>query len=142
MSYVPHEPRITSFFIYYIFISAFGLLITLKMFLNYNKKRNPAALYMSLTFAMLTLAVIVLAIGILEGIITGYSKEVYRFSLPFAYSMVVIADIFLYKYVNCLTDRGKKAYFPVFLIGVVLIIVLFLPWNFWGTPTAEIGRPY
>ena len=97
---------------------------------------------MLIAFSALTSAVIVLAIGILEGIITGYSKEIYRFSLPFAYSMVVIADIFLYKYVNYLTDRGRKAYFPVLLIGVVLIIVLFLPWNFWGTPIAEIARPY
>ena len=77
-------------------------------------------------FVFLTLALIVLAIGLAEAIITGYYKEVYRFSLPFAYSMVVLADIFLYIFVDELTDRGKKGFIPFIIIGVVIIVLLFL----------------
>ena len=142
MSYIPFEPRVFPIFIYYIFIAVFALIVTLKMFSKYYKKKHPAALYLSLVFTVLTLSIIVLALGLGEAIITGYYKEVYRFSLPFAYSMVLLADFFLFKFANQLTNKGRKAFIPLFFICILLIIVLFLPWNYWGIPSEEIGQPY
>ncbi len=142
MSYIPFDLRVFPLLIYYILLSIFGLVITIKILFNYKRKKHAAALYLTLTFAAFTMAIIVLAIGLAEAAITGYYKEIYRFSLPFAYSMVVLADICLFKFTNQLTEKGKKAFIPLLLIGVVLIILLFLPWNFWGTPTEEIGQPY
>ena len=142
MSYIPFEIRVLPIFFFYIGLSVFGILITIKMFSNYFRKKNIAMLYLSLVFMALTLAVIVLALGLLEGIITGYYKEIYMFSLPCANCMVIIADIFLYKFVNYLTDKGKNAFVPLVLIGVVLGIILFLPWNWWGVPHEDyVGQP-
>lgn len=142
MAFIPFELRVFPLLGYYIILSVFGLIITIKIFFNYRKKKHPAALYLTLSFAVLTLAIVVLAIGLAEAAITGYYKEIYRFSLPFAYSMVILADIFLFKFTNQLTKKGKKAFIPLLLIGVVLIIVLFLPFNYWGMPQEEIGQPY
>jgi hypothetical protein len=141
MSYIPFDPLIFPFLIYYLFLALFGLLITTKMFMNYHKKKHLAALYLTITFAALTLAIIVLAIGLLEAAITGYYKEIYRFSLPFAYSMVIVADLGLFKFSNELTNKGKKAFVPLLFIGAFIALILFLPNNYWGTPSADVRHP-
>jgi len=107
------------------------------MILKWRERQVKLPLYLSFVFGFLTLALIMLAIGMAEAIITGYYKDVYRFSLPFAYSMVVLADIFLYIFVNELTDRGRKGFIPFIIAGVVIIVLLFLPWNWWGMPSQD-----
>lgn len=137
MSYTPFDFRVFPIFILYLILSVFGTYITIKMFMKWRERQVKPPLYLTLVFIFLTLALIVLAIGLAEAIITGYYKEVYRFSLPFAYSMVVLADIFLYIFVDELTDRGRKAFIPFIIIGAVIIVLLFLPWNWWGVPPED-----
>ena len=107
------------------------------MIKKWKERKQIAPLHLSIVFAFFTAGIIVLAIGLAEAAITGYYKEVYRLSLPLAYTMVVIGNIFLYLFASNITDKGKNAFTPIVIIGVALIIMLFLPWNWWGVPQEE-----
>ena len=137
MSYTPFDPNVFPIFILYLILSVFATYVTIKMFMKWRERQVKPPLYLTLVFAFLTLALIVLAIGMAEAIMTGYYKEVYRFSLPFAYSMVVLVDIFLYIFVDEVTDRGRRGFIPFIIIGAVIIVLLFLPWNWWGVPQQD-----
>ena len=107
------------------------------MIKKWKERKQIAPLYLSIVFAFLTSAIIILTIGLAEAAITGYYKEIYRFSLPLAYSMVVVADVFLFKFASYITDKGEKAFVPLIIVGAVLIVVIFLPWNWWGYPSVD-----
>ena len=134
MTYTAFEPRVLPIFIYYIILSVFGVLITIQMIKKWREREEIPPLYLSIVFALLVSAIIVLAIGLAEAAITGFYKEIYRFSLPLAYSLVVLADIVLFKFANHITDKAKKAFIPIIILGAVLIVMIFLPWNWWGFP--------
>ncbi len=137
MSYTEFEFRVFPLFIYYMFLAVFSIVITIKMFMKWRERKVKPPLYLTVVFALFTAAIIMLDIGLAEAVITGYYMEIYRFSLPFAYSSMVIADIFLYFFASKITNKGEKAYIPLIIIGAVICIVLFLPWNWWGTPNVD-----
>ncbi len=137
MTYTPFEARVLPIFFYYIFISIFGIFMTMQMIKKWRERKQIAPLQLSFVFAFITVAIIILTIGLAEAAITGYYKEVYRLSLPLAYTMVVIANVFLYLFASNITDKGKSAFIPVVIIGIVLIIIFFLPWNWWGVPQED-----
>ncbi len=106
----------------------------------YNKWRErnvPPPLFLTLVFSFLTSALIILSIGLAEAVITGFYKEIYRISLPLAYSMVVFADIFLFIFASYMINKGKRAFPIIIIVGIILIIILFLPWNWWGVPRED-----
>ena len=137
MTYTSFDPNVFPIFILYLILSVFGAYVTIRMYMKWRERQVKPPLYLTLVFAFLTLALIVLSIGLAEAIITGYYKEVYRFSLPFAYSMVVLVDIFFYIFVDEVTDRGRRGFIPFIIIGAVIIVLLFLPWNWWGVPQQD-----
>ena len=142
MGYSPFEPRVLPIIIVYIILIISGSIVTYKILRKYFERKQPAALHLAIVYTFFTLAIIVLAIGLTEAIITGYYMEIYRFSLPLAYSMVVIANIFLYLFASRITDKWKSAFIPIILIGVLLIIILFLPWNWWGYPREDYAGKF
>ena len=111
--------------------------MSIQMIKKWKERKQIAPLYLSFVFTIITVAIIILTIGLAEAAITGYYKEVYRLSLPLAYTMVVIANVFLYLFASNITDKGKNAFIPIVIIGIVLIIILFLPWNWWGVPQED-----
>ena len=137
MSYTPFEPRILPLFFYYIALSILGIVLTIKMYNKWRERKVNPPLYLSIVFFFLTVALIVLTIGLAEAVITGYFMEVYRLSLPLAYGMVIIADILLLKFVIELLGKGEKGFIPLTILGIVIFVILFLPWNWWGTPSAD-----
>ena len=137
MSYTPFEVRVMPLFFYYLLLSGLGILLTIKMFLKWRERKVPAPLYLTLVFIFLTTALIGLTIGLSEAVITGFYKEIYRFSLPFAYGMVICADIFFFIFVSQITNKGRKALIPLIIIGIGVFIMLFLPWNWWGVPPED-----
>ncbi|TFG29755.1 MAG: hypothetical protein EU532_02610 [Promethearchaeota archaeon] len=111
--------------------------MSLQMIKKWKERKKKAPLHLSFVFGFITIAIIILTIGLAEAAITGYYKEIYRFSLPLAYTMVVIANVFLYLFASNITDKWKAAFIPILIIGIVLIIILFLPWNWWGVPPED-----
>ena len=143
MTYTPFEMRVFPILIYYIFLSVFGSVVSVKMYYKWRERRVPPPFYLTLAFSFLSIALIMTSIGLLEALITGYYKEIYRFSLPFAYSMVILSDIFLYRFSSHITNRGKGAFKIIIAVSVILIILLFLPWNWWGVPREDYaGQPH
>jgi hypothetical protein len=137
MAYSSFDPRVLPVFIFYIILIGLGIFVTFKLVQKYHQRKKIAPLHLAAVYTFLTLAIIVLAIGLAEAIITGYYKEIYRISLPLAYSLVVVANIFLYLFASRITNKWKKAFIPILIIGIVLIVILFLPWNWWGYPREE-----
>jgi hypothetical protein len=84
MSYTPFEVRVMPLFFYYLLLSVLGILLTVKMYLKWRERKVPAPFYLTLVFIFFTTALIGLTIGLAEAVITGFFKEIYRFSLPFA----------------------------------------------------------
>ncbi len=141
MAYIPTDARLYPVFVFYIFLCVFSIFFSSKIWIRYFQKKNKTILSLGLAYLFLTIGIIMLTIGMLEAIITGYRKEIYRFSLPFGYAMVVLSDIFLFRLAYNLTNKGKKAFIPLIVIGAILIVLLFLPTNYWGYPPDEIrGR--
>nr|MDO8118578.1 hypothetical protein [Candidatus Sigynarchaeota archaeon] len=137
MSYTPFDPSILPLFFFYIGISAFSSIMTASMFLKWKKRKVRSPLFMVLVFSMFTLAVVVLAIGFADTIIQNEFKEVYRFSLPFGYSTIVVADLFLFLFSTEMVGKGKQL-LPLFMIlGTVILVMLWLPWNWWGVPQVD-----
>ncbi|MHA1805257.1 MAG: hypothetical protein ACTSU4_12145 [Promethearchaeota archaeon] len=134
MNYEPIQPRIFPIFIYYIFLSGFGVFMLIQMYLKYKKRKVRSPLYLMLVFIFFTLALIILTIGLAEAAITGYFMEFYRISLPLAYSMVIIADLMLFIFASHMMEKGKKLLPFLVLMGTIILISLFLPWNWWGVP--------
>lgn len=137
MSYTPFEARIYPILIYYLVLSLFSIFMTVRMYQKYKERQVKPPLYMSIVFFFLTSALIVLTIGLIEAAITGYFKEIYRFSLPLAYTMVVGANIALFYFAINMTEEGEKLLYPLIIIGIVIVVLLFLPTNYWGVPSQE-----
>lgn len=140
MTYIPllyYGEEIYAIFVFYIFMVIFAFYLTIKMYIRYLKEKNPASLHLSLVFTSYTMSLAILIVGLAEAIITGYYKEIYRITIPMAYSMVIVGNFFLYLFAIHFTNRGKKVVLPLLLIGIIIILVHFLPWNWWGVPPSD-----
>lgn len=125
--------------ILFVYISLFllSIFMTIKLIKKWRERKVPAPLHLSLVYMTMTIGAFILMIGLLEAVITGYYMEIYRFSLPMAYSCVVLWNIFLFLFISGITEKGKRALIPIILIGIGIIIALFLPTNWWGYPSEE-----
>ncbi|NHI94050.1 MAG: hypothetical protein EAX96_16290 [Candidatus Lokiarchaeota archaeon] len=119
------------------------------IFIRWIDRRTRPTLYLSLALFSITIAVFIVFTGLfswfLTWIISGmgavYSPDLYVFSLPLGYSFVVGYDIFLLLFtIHIFSDKNEKKVIPVAIIGAILIILLFLPTNYWGT-NESLGDP-
>jgi len=137
MTYTPFNENILPIFFYYLGLIVFSIVMTVLMIKKWRERKVNPPLYLSIVFILITVALIALTIGLGEVIFSGFFREIYRFSLPFAYNMMLIADIFLFIFAKVITGKGKKALVPLIIFGVVITVVLFLPWNWWGVPPVD-----
>jgi hypothetical protein len=124
---------------YYIGLAIFSIVMTVKMALKWKARKVQPPLLMAIVFGVFTAALGMLTAGLADSAGNWAYMELYRFSLPFGYSMIVISDILLYKFAIVITGRGKNAFNIIIILGIVVAIVLFLPWNWWGVPAGDIG---
>ncbi len=139
MTYQPFEVRVLPLLFYYIGLAIFSIVVTVKMALKWKARKVQPPLLMAIVFGVFTAALSMLTAGLADSAANWAYMELYRFSLPFGYSMIVIADIVLYKFAIVITGRGKKAFNMIIILGIVLAVVLFLPWNWWGVPAGDVG---
>ncbi len=137
MSYTPMNPGVPALLIVYFILIAFGIFITIKMFNKWKERKSKLPLILGLVFISLIIALSFLAIGLLETIITGYFKEIYRMTFPLAYVSVIVADILLFRFTNEITEKSGNAIYFIIIIGIILSIILLLPWNWWGVPQED-----
>jgi len=137
MSYTPFSSNILPIFFYYLGLIVFSIVMTILMIKKWRERKVNPPLYLSIVFILLTVALIILTIGLGEAVFSGFFKEIYRISLPLAYCMIIVADIFLFVFAKVITGKGKKALVPLVIFGGVIIVFLFLPWNWWGVPPED-----
>ncbi|MFX1587973.1 MAG: hypothetical protein ACFFC1_07445 [Promethearchaeota archaeon] len=137
MTYTPFNNNILPIFFYYIGLIVFSILMTVLMIKKWRERKVNPPLYLSIVFALFTIALIALTIGLGEAVITRFFKEIYRISLPVAYGIIIIADIFLFIFAKEITSKGKNALVPLIIFGIAIIVILFLPWNWWGVPPED-----
>lgn len=137
MAYTPINPGVPALFVIYLILITFGIFITSIMFKKWKERESKLPLILGMAFICLIGALGFLAAGLLETLITGYFKEIYRTTFPLAYVGVIVGDVILFKFTNELTDNSGNALYIVIIIGIILSIMLILPWNWWGFPAEE-----
>lgn len=139
MTYTPYSPDVFPIFIYYIILIVLSVIVTIMMFRKYIERKTKATLYMSLAYLASTIALIMVTIGLAEAIITLFFKEIYRFTFPFGYALLTGAGMFLLFCAREVTESSKFKYSSIvlILIGFIVIILLFLPTNWWGVPQKD-----
>ena len=55
MTYDPLLPRVIPIFVYYIFVSIFGVYVTIRMFLKWKERKVKPPLYLALVFLFLSI---------------------------------------------------------------------------------------
>ncbi len=137
MTYTPFSNNILPIFFYYLGLIVFSIVMTILMIKKWRERKVNPPLYLSIVFVLFTIALITLTVGLGEAVFSGFFKEIYRISLPLAYTLMIIADIFLFVFAEVITGKGKKAIVPLIIIAVIIMFVLFLPWNWWGVPPED-----
>ncbi|MBD3342100.1 MAG: hypothetical protein GF353_23570 [Candidatus Lokiarchaeota archaeon] len=136
-SYEPYEPRMFPLFIYYIILVILSSIFTIKMYLKWRERRVKPPLYLTIVFMFITMTISSLTIGLGEVIITGWKKEIYRITLPLAYTFFIISNWFLFLFISHMTSVSKKSFKYLIIIGIVVSIMMFLPWNYYGQPPED-----
>ena len=94
--YEPIEPEAIPVFPVYLLIALFAWTMTILLFMKWKKRQMRPPFLLFLTFLSLAVAISVLSLGLGEALITSEKREIYRFSLAFAYSSLMVANIFLF----------------------------------------------
>jgi len=138
LSYEPYELRMFPLFVYYIILIILASILTAKIFFKWKERQVKPPLYLFIVFLLMTASIASLTIGLSEVIITGWKKEIYRLSLPLGYSLFIVSNWFLYLFIShMISKEPKKSLIPLIVIGVVIIISVFLPWNYYGQPPED-----
>ena len=141
MSYQPYTVRMFPLFLIYLFLIILSIVSAILMFFKWKKRKVPPPLYLTIWYILSAAIFTVLFLGLTEALITGYCMDIYKFSLPFAYSTVLFYNLCVLKFANYVMKKGEKLFYPFLAISIIISIFLFLPWNWWGVPTEEIGTP-
>ena len=139
--YEAFDPGVFPILFYYFGLAVFSSIITANMYKKWKERKRTPSMMMTAIFAIFTLALIVLAVGLIDAAATGIYGDVYRFSIPFSYSMYIVAGMFLCKFANAITEEGKHVLKAIIPIGVAICILAFLPWNYWGAPKVDYSEP-
>jgi hypothetical protein len=132
MAYQAFDPIVFPLLLFYTGLVIFSVLLTVELYKKWRERKAKPVMLMTALFTVFAAALVSLAIGLVDSVISGFYREVYRFSLPLAYSLIVVADIILFLFAREITGHWGKALKPVAILGAFLCVVLFLPWNWWG----------
>lgn len=137
MSYEPILPHVYPLVFFYIAFIIFSVTLTVKMGLKWRERHVEPPLIMTVVFLTVTIALAALTTGLLEAAITGFFKEIYRVSLPFAYVTMLVADVLLYLFAVKISGRGRRGLVPAAIVAAIIGVMLVLPANYWGIPSVD-----
>ena len=121
-----------------IIVTILGIIILIR----WADRRTRPTLYLSLALFSIAAAVFIAFSGLMSWFFTWIgngmgsvlSPDFYSLSLPLGYSFVVAYDVFLFLFtIHIFSDKNEKKVLPIAIVGVILIGLLFLPNNYWGT---------
>ncbi|MHA1379524.1 MAG: hypothetical protein ACTSRG_14215 [Candidatus Helarchaeota archaeon] len=153
---MPYKEDIFSFGIHFsammleLIVFIFSFLIALIIVFKWRERRTIATLYLALALFSISGAVFVAFLGLFSWFLVWSSAiipyvnspVIYPISLPFAYSFVIIYDIFLFLFtIHIFLDKNEKKIIPVIIIGIFVATLLWLPTNNWGLDTTPMDPP-
>jgi hypothetical protein len=131
------DPRNYPLLWLYLGLTIVTWLMTLLLLKRYLEKRKKLALYLSVSFILIASAITMLFFGMLETYITTYKKEWYRFSLAFAYCVIMIALSFQILFFGEIYGVSMNILKKYIIICIIIAIALALPNNYYGIPDEE-----
>ena len=141
-----HGPVMIVQLIVTIILFSIGIMI----FRKWRARRTKATLYLSLAMFAVGSAVLFaflnLFIWFANWLGAGMPGDQYNTLLseqcvPVAYSCVIPYAILLFLFtIHIFSDKNEKKVIPVIITGIIIIVILFLPQNYWGL-TPEPSDP-
>ncbi len=128
----------------------FSLIIAIIIFFKWKERKTIATLYLAIAILSIALAVFIVFTGLASWFFK-YSFSVfpyvtspayYPLTLPLGYSLVVVYDVFLFLFtIQIFMDKNDKKVIPVAIIGIFMVILSWLPSNYWGFDNLLIDPP-
>lgn len=137
--YEPIEKEIPAVIILYCIIVIQISILTIMLFHRWRIRRVIAIRYLSWSFSGYVLAFICFLIGVLEGYITGYKRELYRHFLGFGYFFFMLGHFFFVFFAKEIYSSNWKNVIKYLIFGGIVAILVVLPQNYYGYPTGSEG---
>ncbi|MHA1341347.1 MAG: hypothetical protein ACTSRZ_14955 [Promethearchaeota archaeon] len=138
--YVPFEEKNVALVYLYLVIGLFMIIITIFAYRRYFKRKAKLVLWVSFMYSSYSLALISLFTGMLHSYISGVYSDVYSITLPLGYFFGAVANVFMmYFTLNVFFQKINKKLIRGYLIFTIVVsILIFLPYNYWGRGEQEI----
>ena len=127
--------------IFELIVAIVVVIIGVVILLRWIDRRTRPTLYLSLSLFAISSAVFIAFFGLFSWFITWISSgmgsvlspDFYSLSLPLGFSMVVAYNVFLFLFtIHIFSDKNEKKVIPFIIVGILLIVFLFLPNNYYG----------
>ena len=140
MAYDPIEPGAAPMLPTYIVLTVFCCFMTILLFIRWRQRNKRAPFLLFLTFLTYTLCITVLMAGFADAMISGYKRELYRFSLAFGYAGIMVANCFLLYFAADIFGIKHELLKKYIICSLIIAVAVALPWNYYGVPDAEINK--
>lgn len=124
----------------YIIITFLCIVLTILLFKKYHEKKNETTKWLFLAFLMYSLLLGIILAGFLEMYLTGFKKELYRFSLAAGYAGIMVANccLIMFGVIVFQRDENRNYAKKYIIISLAIAVLVALPINYYGTPSTLI----
>ncbi len=133
----PYDPitlRIIPVFILYTFLFPVAFIFASKLIRKGRQNGLKSALFLGASFLLYGIAIVVAFTGLLEVIISGEFREIYRLSLPLGYSIGIIGNLCLLFFGFSLFGVQKTEVIIFITWAIITIVLINLDSNWYGVP--------
>lgn len=138
LDYAPFEPSAIPLLPIYLLTSLLALFSLISISKKLKKKKNRAMFYLELEMLFLFISLLLLFSGLLEAYLTGEKRELYRFSLTFAYFSINLGNIFICLFGKDIFADKFRSYKIYIFLSIIAGIFVIMPYNYYGFDPIEI----
>jgi hypothetical protein len=118
----------------YSMVILLGYIFVYSLTRRYFIKKSPTTKNISLAVIFYAIAITLLFLGLLEGFVTGYKKEIYRITFGLGQASLAISNVFLILFVEEIFGLKRDETKKYQILFIILSIILILPNNYYGYP--------
>ncbi len=130
--YDPYTPRIIPVLCLYLILYPVGFILATKLYRKGKRQGNKSAQYLGWAFLNYSLAIFMAFIGLMEVVITGEFREIYRLSLPLGYSIGIVGNLCLLFFGFTLFGFQKKMALFFVIWAIITLVLVNLDSNWYG----------
>ena len=128
------------FYVYVILVSV-CFLMTALLYQKWVERKREANRLLMFTFLSYSLSFLILLLGYLQMYFTGEKQEFYQLSLALSFGGLCISNIILSYFVAEIFGILRKDLKKNNILGIIITILVLLPWNGYGLPANQIEFP-